>query len=86
MREKTGKLDKPAIVVVSGLPRSGTSMMMQMLAAGGMPVLTDGERDPDPDNPRGYFEFAPVKRTAQDARWLAGARGKAVKVEVGKVK
>src|SRR3569833_79554 len=68
------------ITVVSGLPRSGTSMMMQMLAAGGMPMLTDGVRGPDPDNPRGYFAFGPVKRTPQDARWLAGAPGKAVKV------
>ena len=54
--------------------------MMQMLAAGGMPVLTDQARGPDPDNPRGYFEFEPVKRTHADARWLAGAAGKAVKV------
>lgn len=68
------------VTVVSGLPRSGTSVMMQMLAAGGMPVLTDGVRGPDADNPRGYFEFEPVKRTAKDPGWVAEAAGKAVKV------
>ena len=70
----------PYVTIVSGLPRSGTSMMMQMLAAGGMPVLADDARAPDPDNPRGYFEFGPAKRTARDGRWVGGAVGKAVKV------
>ena len=69
-----------AITVVSGLPRSGTSLMMQMLAAGGMPVLTDGVRAADDDNPRGYFEFEAVKRTRRDASWVPLAEGKAVKV------
>ena len=55
-------------------------MLMRMLGAGGMPLLTDGRRAPDEDNPRGYFEFEPVKRTAVDAGWVAGAVGKAVKV------
>lgn len=73
-------LGKMYVTVVSGLPRSGTSMMMQMLAAGGMPVLTDGARGADADNPRGYFELDAVKRTVGDARWLADAAGKAVKV------
>jgi hypothetical protein len=68
------------VTVVSGLPRSGTSMMMQMLAAGGMPVLTDSLRPPDPDNPRGYLEFEPARRTREDARWVADAAGKAVKL------
>jgi hypothetical protein len=68
------------ITVVSGLPRSGTSMMMQMVAAGGMPVLTDGVRPADPDNPLGYFELEAVKRTRSDAGWVPQARGKAVKV------
>src|SRR4051794_21927335 len=77
MPENLGKL---YVTVVSGLPRSGTSMMMQMLAAGGIPVLTDSVRAPDPDNPQGYFELDAVKRTAADAGWLAGAPGKAVKV------
>jgi hypothetical protein len=68
------------ITVVSGLPRSGTSMMMRMLEAGGLPVLTDRVRKPDEDNPNGYYEFEPVKQLRRDAGWLAGAAGKAVKV------
>lgn len=68
------------VVVVSGLPRSGTSMIMQMLAAGGVPILTDGLRQPDEENPRGYLEYEPVKQLQSDARWLECARGKAVKV------
>jgi len=68
------------ITVVSGLPRSGTSLMMQMLAAGGQPMLTDDLRPPDESNPRGYFEFDPVKRLRTDQSWLAQARGHAVKV------
>lgn len=74
------KLGKTYVTIVSGLPRSGTSMMMQMLSAGGMPVLSDGVRGPDADNPRGYFEFEPVKRTAKDAGWVDQAAGKAVKI------
>ena len=71
-----------SVVVVSGLPRSGTSMIMGMLAAGGMEALTDGVRAPDDDNPRGYFELERVKqlRTGMDTAWLRGARGKCVKV------
>ena len=69
-----------SLVVVSGLPRSGTSMLMQMLAAGGMPVLTDRVRDADEDNPRGYFEFEPVKKLFRGAGWLPEAKGKAVKI------
>jgi predicted AlkP superfamily phosphohydrolase/phosphomutase/tetratricopeptide (TPR) repeat protein len=68
------------VIVVTGLPRSGTSMMMQMLAAGGLPVLTDGAREADENNPRGYFEHAAVKRLATDAAWIAECRGRAVKV------
>ncbi len=70
----------PPITIVSGLPRSGTSMMMQMLAAGGMPILTDHARAADDDNPRGYCEFEPVKKTATDSSWLGDAPGKAVKI------
>jgi hypothetical protein len=55
-------------------------MMMGMLRAGGMPLLTDGIRGADTDNPRGYFEYAPVKRLREDKQWVALARGKAVKV------
>ena len=70
------------IIVVSGLPRSGTSMAMKMLAAGGMPVLTDGVREADESNPRGYYELEAVKElhTQKDTAWLEGAKGKAVKV------
>lgn len=68
------------ITIVSGLPRSGTSLMMQMLAAGGLPPLTDRIRQPDTDNPRGYFEYERVKHLKQDKAWLPEATGKAVKV------
>ncbi len=68
------------ITVVSGLPRSGTSMMMQMLVAGGMEALTDGVRTPDTDNPKGYFEFERVKGLPGDTGWLDHAQGKVVKV------
>jgi hypothetical protein len=68
------------IVVVSGLPRSGTSMMMQMLAAGGLETASDGLRTADDDNPRGYFELERVKQLKHDSAWLAAATGKAVKV------
>ncbi|MCS6865158.1 MAG: sulfotransferase [Gemmataceae bacterium] len=69
-----------AIIIVSGLPRSGTSLMMQLLAAGGIPTLTDHIRTPDPDNPRGYYEFERVKKVKTDRTWLPDARGKAVKM------
>lgn len=65
---------------MTGVPRSGTSLVMQMLAAGGVPLLADGERAPDADNPRGYLEWAPAKRLPRESAWLAGARGRAVKV------
>lgn len=68
------------IVIVSGLPRSGTSLMMQMLANGGMEVVTDNIRTADTDNPRGYYEFERVKKIKQDTSWLLEARGKAVKM------
>jgi hypothetical protein len=68
------------VVVVSGLPRSGTSMIMQMLHAGGMPILTDGQRSADDDNPLGYFEFEPVKQLYRTTEWIGQAAGKAVKV------
>ena len=68
------------IIVVSGLPRSGTSMMMKMLEAGGLPLLTDGLRKPDEDNPGGYYEFERVKKVKQDPSWLEEACGKGVKI------
>jgi len=68
------------ITIVSGLPRSGTSLMMQMLAAGGMPILSDGERQADTDNPRGYLEWERIKQLPKDPACIAEAEGKAVKV------
>lgn len=68
------------VTVVSGLPRSGTSMLMQMLAATDYPCLTDGVRKADADNPHGYFEYEQVKRIRQDRTWLPEAKGKAVKI------
>ena len=68
------------VTVVAGLPRSGTSMMMSMLEAGGIPLLTDGVRTADRDNPRGYYELEAVKQTDRDPSWLDDAPGKAVKV------
>ena len=69
-----------SLIVVTGLPRSGTSMLMQMLAAGGMTVLSDGLREADEDNPRGYLEFEPVKNLLKDSTWLFEGRGKAIKI------
>ena len=71
---------RETIAVVSGLPRSGTSMMMSMLEAGGMPLLTDDIRTADEDNPRGYYEFERVKQIEHDQAWLEDAKGKAVKM------
>lgn len=70
------------VVVVSGLPRSGTSMAMKMLEAGGLEIVSDGVRNPDEDNPKGYYEDERVKDLHQmdDKSWLRGARGKAIKV------
>ncbi|MDB4614620.1 sulfotransferase family protein [bacterium] len=68
------------ITIVSGLPRSGTSMMMRMLEAGGISPLTDKERTPDEDNPNGYYELEIVKQIAKDDTWLADAPGLSVKM------
>jgi len=68
------------IYVVSGLPRSGTSLAMQMLAAGGLLVLTDELRPSDTNNPRGYYEWERIKQLPQDPGCIAEAEGKAVKV------
>src|SRR5208337_4515337 len=68
------------ITIVSGLPRSGTSLMMQMLVAGGMTPLSDGERRADEDNPRGYLEWERIKQLPQDPGCIAEAEGKVVKV------
>ncbi len=71
-----------AIIVVSGLPRSGTSMTMKMLAEGRIALLTDGVRAADESNPEGYYEFEKVKQLdkAGDLSWLNEARDKAVKI------
>ena len=68
------------IIVVSGLPRSGTSLMMQMLNKAGVELVTDHQRTADPDNPRGYFEYEAAKDIEHDTSWLPSARGKAVKL------
>ena len=68
------------IIVVSGLPRSGTSLMMQMLKRGGIEIATDEQRTPDEDNPHGYYEMEAVKRLHKDASWIPEVRGKAIKV------
>jgi hypothetical protein len=69
-----------AIIIVSGLPRSGTSLMMQMLDLGGVEVVTDKIRTADTDNPRGYYEFEQVKKIKSDTSWLPATRGKAFKM------
>jgi hypothetical protein len=82
MRSSPSERDAaPPIIVVSGLPRSGTSMMMKMLAEGGLATVTDSIRRADEDNPNGYFEFEPVKQLAEGQdTWLKEAGGKTVKV------
>lgn len=68
------------ITIVSGLPRSGTSMLMKMLEAGGIELLTDNIRTADEDNPKGYYEFERVKQLKQDSDWLEDAGERAVKI------
>jgi hypothetical protein len=68
------------IIIVSGLPRSGTSLMMQMLDHGGVAVVTDNLRTADADNPKGYYEFEQVKAIKRDTTWLPATRGKAFKM------
>ncbi|MFP4156991.1 MAG: hypothetical protein ACLFU4_05170 [Opitutales bacterium] len=69
------------VTVVSGLPRSGTSLMMQMLEAAGLAAMTDAVREADANNPKGYYEYEPVKQLGQGpADWLDGARGRSVKI------
>ncbi len=79
--DEAAKDHKAPIVVVSGLPRSGTSMMMKMLEAGGVPPVTDELRTADDDNPKGYYEFERVKQMDKgDVAWVKDAPGKVVKV------
>lgn len=72
--------EHPPVVIVSGLPRSGTSMMMQMLATGGLPAYTDEQRLADSDNPRGYYEHVNATKLASDQSWISETRGKSVKI------
>ncbi|MGC2196776.1 MAG: hypothetical protein WA628_19030 [Terriglobales bacterium] len=74
------EVDVRVITVVSGLPRSGTSLMMQMIVAGGIPALTDGLRSADENNPKGYFEWEPAKSLKQHPETIAAAEGKVVKI------
>ena len=78
--ENGSQMNCEVVAVVSGLPRSGTSMMMQMLVAGGVSPLTDGARIADESNPRGYFELDKIKRLAEVNDWLSEARGKVLKI------
>lgn len=67
-------------LIVSGLPRSGTSLMMQMLGRAGVPIMTDGKRLSDEDNPEGYFEWEEIKKIRRRPEILRKAKGKAIKV------
>lgn len=69
-----------AITIVSGLPRSGTSMMMRMLEAGGIEPVVDNIRKADEDNLKGYYEFERVKKIKDDKSWLPQCEGKVVKM------
>lgn len=84
-RETAAAADKDSVrpqtfTIVSGLPRSGTSLMMQMLNAGGLEVMTDDQRTADDDNPEGYFEWEEIKRVGEDPNILNKVNGKPVKV------
>ncbi|MFC2025943.1 sulfotransferase domain-containing protein [Chloroflexota bacterium] len=79
--QKSDPSDQNFITIVSGLPRSGTSMMMNMLEEGGMEIITDNIRIADDDNPKGYYEFERVKKLKDgDVEWLKDAHGKSVKI------
>jgi len=68
------------LIIVTGLPRTGTSMMMKMLEAGGITVITDKQRQADEDNPNGYFELEQVKEIKRDSSWIESSTGGAVKM------
>ena len=68
------------VTIVSGLPRSGTSLMMQMLDKGGLDILQDQLREADISNPKGYYEYKPVMSLYKDNSWLSKGQDKAVKV------
>jgi predicted ATPase len=78
---RSPKKENKKIIIVSGLPRSGTSMMMKMLAEGGLPTVVDSLRQADEDNPNGYFEIEASKSLKDgEKKWLYDAQGKVVKV------
>lgn len=77
---QSGDNQSTTVTIVSGLPRSGTSMMMKALEAGGLEALIDHIRTADEDNPKGYYEFEPVKKTRDDPSWLDRAGGRVVKM------
>ena len=79
MSERVPDREK-VITIVSGMPRSGTSMLMQMLEAAGLEIHSDGERAADLDNPKGYFELEATKRISRDTSFLERSRGKVVKI------
>lgn len=72
--------DAEEIIIVSGLPRSGTSMMMQLLEAGGMQIFTDNLRAADDNNKKGYYEHEAVKIIHKDISWMKNAVGKTIKI------
>ena len=80
VKKRQKPIDNDTITIVSGLPRSGTSMVMKMIAVGGLEPLIDNIRVADEDNPRGYYEFERVKKLENDKTWLPHAKGKVVKV------
>ena len=79
-REASSLPPEQEFVLVSGLPRSGTSLMMQMLKAGGMDLMSDGLRGADEDNPAGYWEWEDIKMLPQQPLVIERAYGKVVKV------
>ncbi len=80
LKKLFGGREKP-VIIVSGLPRSGTSMMMKMLEQGGLEIVTDEIREADEDNPKGYYEFERVKKLSDgDTAWLPQTKGKVIKI------
>lgn len=73
-------MENSSVIVVSGLPRSGTSLIMNMLSQGGMEIVTDNRREADIDNLKGYFELEKVKNLEEDSSWMPQCRGKAIKI------
>lgn len=74
--------DQEIITIISGLPRSGTSLMMQIVEAAGLSIFTDGKRLADDSNQRGYYEHDRISGLLQqsDRSWLAATRGQALKI------